>query len=352
MAGCTTPCPALLPQPPQAFPTRLARDDPVSLACCAPRGGQAEASTWTRSPGRWGAAWRSRARHQRRLLRRHGEAETEAAWRPHVPHPAGIGFALTADEAILGHARQHTVALPPGGDVLATPCVPDRRPADMGAHGRHDAAWRRPLVGVRQRSRLPPARVPPRAPAPPSASSTAPLLATRPQRAPVHVVAQSTDLGIDAPGDGPRPARRTHRVQRVRGPVALPEAVGAGRALLRDDRVQDQHHGPRDALGLPAGRPAGPLLPAGLRAPHPRAWRRHLPMGASPLMPVPPMRVQGLGGRRRRALLPAGSTAFRGLVRGCQPALPGDPVPHRVADHRWIMRGLRGQALAFPGDGG
>src|SRR6185503_14844548 len=50
--------------------------------------------------------------------------------------------------------------------------------------GRHAPAWRRPRVGVPQRSRLPPARVPPRAKPSASASRTDSLLEKLPPMAP------------------------------------------------------------------------------------------------------------------------------------------------------------------------
>jgi len=125
MAVFTTPCPALFHKPTQAFPNRLALDDPVSLACFAPIVGKSEEIKCTRTPCRWVAAWRSLERNQRRLLRMNGEAETDEAFRQHVHNPAGIGFALTADDEIIGKARQKTVALHPGVDVLDKPFVQD-----------------------------------------------------------------------------------------------------------------------------------------------------------------------------------------------------------------------------------
>jgi len=118
MAVLTTPCPALLQKPPQAFPDRLALDDPVSLACCAPIVGQSANGKCPRAPCRWVAAWRPLARNPRRFLRMHGEAETGEALRQAVHHPAGLGVALTADDTIIGTATQQTSALPPGGTSL------------------------------------------------------------------------------------------------------------------------------------------------------------------------------------------------------------------------------------------
>src|SRR5688500_13483859 len=100
MAVCTTPCPALFHTPTQAVPDCLALEDPVSLACCAPIVGQSEKATCPRTPCRLVAAGRSLERNQHRLLRMHGEAETGEAFRQHVHHPAGLGFALTAEDKI------------------------------------------------------------------------------------------------------------------------------------------------------------------------------------------------------------------------------------------------------------
>jgi len=255
MAVLTTPCPALFPKPPQAFPDRLALANPVPLACFGPLGGQAEHVTWTHAPCRSLSAGRPLARHQRRLLRMHGAVATGEAFRPDGQHPAGLGFALTADATIIGTASQKTVALPPGADVLATPFVQDMRQEYLGAQGRTAPAWRCPLVGGPQRSRLPHARVPPRATSSPSASSTAPLRDTLPQRAPGQVVDPSTALRIDSPMDGPRPTRLPPRVPRVLGPMARPAARGAGMEILRDERRQAHPHHPLDALVRAAGLP-------------------------------------------------------------------------------------------------
>src|SRR5258708_101359 len=142
MAVFTTPGPALFHKPTQAFPNRLALDDPVSLACFAPIVGKSEEITWTRPPCRWVAAWPSLARNQRRLLRINGEGERAEGFRPHVNKRGGIGFALTADDAILGTARQTTVALHPGVDGLDKPFVQDMRQEYIGEPGRHYAALR------------------------------------------------------------------------------------------------------------------------------------------------------------------------------------------------------------------
>ena len=125
MAVCTTPCPALFHTPPQAFPDRLALDDPVPLACFGPIMGKSEKVKCTRAPCRLVAAWRPLARNQRRFLRMQGEAETGEAFRQDVHNPAGIGFALAADDKIISKATQKTVALHPGEDVLDKPFVQD-----------------------------------------------------------------------------------------------------------------------------------------------------------------------------------------------------------------------------------
>jgi hypothetical protein len=139
---------------------------------------------------------------------------------------------------------------------------------------------RRTLVGVPQLSRLQHTRVQPLAKQPESASLTDPLLDKLPQMAPGQVVEKSTDIRIDSPVDGPRPTRRTQLVQRLLGTVALPETMGEGMEILLEDRLQEHHHRPLDALVLAAGFPSRPLLPLGLLDPHPLDWRRHLPIGA------------------------------------------------------------------------
>ncbi len=64
----------------------------------------------------------------------------------------------------------------------------------MGEHGRNDPAWRRPLVGVPQRSRLQHARVPPLANQSEYSSITDSLLDKLPQMAPVQVVEGSNNF--------------------------------------------------------------------------------------------------------------------------------------------------------------
>ena len=122
MAVFTTPCPALFHKPTQAFPNRLALDDPVSLACFAPIVGKSEEIKCTRTPCRWVAAWRSLERNQRRLLGMHGEAETGKAFRQNLHNPAGICFALTADEKVSRPGESHPQALSePDVNVSAHP---------------------------------------------------------------------------------------------------------------------------------------------------------------------------------------------------------------------------------------
>ena len=94
------------------------------------------------------------------------------------------------------------------------------------------------------------------------------------------MIQTSTDICIDYPVDGQRPALLTQLVQRLMGTVALPEAVGEGMEILLEDRFQDHHHGSLDDLVLKAGLPYWPLLPAFLLDPHPLAWRRHIPIVA------------------------------------------------------------------------
>src|SRR5262245_37517464 len=291
MAVLTTPCPALLHQPPQAFPDRLALDDPVALACFAPIVGKSEKVKCTRAPCRLVAAWRPLERKQRRFLRRNGEAETGEAFRQDFHNPAGRGFALTADDKIIGKATQNTSALHPGVDVLDKPFVQDMMQEYIGEHGRNDPALRRTLVGVHQRSRIQHARMQPLAHQSEYSSITDSLRDKLPQMAPVQVVETSTDIRIDSPVAVQRPTLLSQLMQRLMGTVAHPEARGEGMEVLLEDRLQDHHHCPLDDLVLEAGLPSGPRLPIVLLEPPPLDGRRHIPMVAEPLMQVPQVLV-------------------------------------------------------------
>src|SRR5207237_10072547 len=76
MAVVTTPCPAPLPQPTQAFSDRLTRDDPVSPAWRGPSVGQSAPIDAPRAPCRLVSTWWPLARSQHRLCGRHGPAAT------------------------------------------------------------------------------------------------------------------------------------------------------------------------------------------------------------------------------------------------------------------------------------
>jgi hypothetical protein len=145
----------------------------------------------------------------------------------------------------------------------------------MGAPGRTASAGRRPLVGVPQRSRRPPARGQPLAPPSASSSSTASLRANLPPLAPVHGVAPSPARRIASPGAGPCPPRRTQLLQPWRATVAGPDARGDGRGSLWASAA------PRPARSIPArlagpppdGRGAAHTGPAGCRpGAQPPAW--------------------------------------------------------------------------------
>src|SRR5262245_25664305 len=351
MAVLTTPCPALFHKPPQAFPDRLALDDPVALACFAPIVGKSEKVKCTRAPCRLVAAWRPLERNQRRFLRMNSEAETGEAFRQDCHNPAGIDFALTADDKIIGTAAQKTSALHPGVDVLDQPFVQDMMQEYIGEHGRNDPALRRPLVGVQQRSRLQHARVQPLANQSEYSSITDSLLDKLPQMAPVQVVEKSTDIRIDYPVDVQRPTLLTQFVQRLMGTVPLPEAMGEGMEIFLEDRLQDHHHRPLDDLVLEAGFPYGPLLPIVLLDPHPLDGRRHIPIVAEPLMQVPQVLVQTLGVLLGRNVVHAWSTALLGLVIGFPQELPVDQVKHIVEHHGRIAPGLLCNSLEFHGYG-
>ena len=215
-----------------------------------------------------------------------------------------------------------------------------------------DPAWRRPLVGRPQRSRLPHARVPPLAHQSEYASLPDSLRDQLPQMAPVHVVEPSTDLRIDSPGDVQRPTRLTPLMPRVMGTVALPAALGAGMQSRCDDGCQDRHHRPLDHLVLAAGLPSWPLLPLVLLDPYPLDWRGPIPMGAEPCMQGPQGVVQVRRLRRGRHLVYPRCPLLAGPPRGCQKAVLVAHVTHVVAPHRWRALCLWRHALELPGDGG
>jgi site-specific DNA recombinase len=180
--------------------------------------------------------------------------------------------------------------------------------------GRAAAALWRTLVGVHQRTRLHYARVPPLAKQSEYSSILDPLRDKRPQMAPVQVVDKSTDIRIDSPVDVQRPTLLTQLVQRLMGTVTLPEALGERMEILLEDRLQDHHDRPLDALVLDAGFPYRPLLPPFLLDPHPLDWRRLIPVVAEPFLQLPQVLVQALGVLPRRDVVHAWGTALLGLV--------------------------------------
>jgi hypothetical protein len=169
--------------------------------------------------------------------------------------------------------------------------------------------------------------------------------------APVQVVEKSPDIRIDYPVDVPRPARLTPLVQRLMLTVSLPEAMGKDMTIMRDAGLSDHHYRPLDNLGLEAGFPYWPSLPVFLLDPHPLERRRHVPIGAPPLVQGPQVRVQGLSVLLCRDLLQAWGTALLGLARGCPQARSINQVTHLVEHHLRRALGLLGNALALHGDG-
>src|SRR5215510_1973711 len=117
VAVCPTPCPTRFHKPAQAFPDRLALDDPISLAYFAPIVGKSEKVECPRAPCRLIAAWRPLEGNQRRFLRMNGEAEARKPLRQDLHHPAGVGFQRAADDEIIGKPRQKAPALHPRLDV-------------------------------------------------------------------------------------------------------------------------------------------------------------------------------------------------------------------------------------------
>jgi hypothetical protein len=221
----------------------------------------------------------------------------------------------------------------------------------VGSHWRHDPALWCALVGVPQLSHLQHTGVPPCANPPQNSPITNPLLDQCSPTVPVQVVEQSTHLRLVSPGNVQLPAHLAPGVQRLGLPVALPEAVGHVMQVLLDDRLQDHPHRPLDPLVLEAGCASRPLRPLFLLDPHPLDWRRHLPMVAQPLMPVPEVVVQVFGLPPGRHLLHPRRTVLAGQPRGFQQALPGDHVQPGVAHHLRLACRLLRTALALHGYG-
>src|SRR5215475_15979334 len=120
------------------------------------------------------------------------------------------------------------------------------------------------------------------------------------------------------------------------GTVALPKAMGKGREILREDRLQDHDHCPLDNLVLNAGLAYWPLLPPFLLDPYPLDWRCPIPIVAQPLMQVPEVVLQVLGVLRGRPLVYPRSTMLAGPTIGFSKKVPVDQMQHVVEHHRGI----------------
>src|SRR5713101_2869664 len=125
MAVLPTPCPDGSHKPAQAFPDRLALDDPVSTACLGPIVGQSQQVACPRAPCRGVSARRLLERTHCRLCGMNGQTEAIAPLRHDGHHPARVGFQLAADDTIIGTTRHTAPALPPGLDILDTPRIQD-----------------------------------------------------------------------------------------------------------------------------------------------------------------------------------------------------------------------------------
>jgi hypothetical protein len=169
--------------------------------------------------------------------------------------------------------------------------------------------------------------------------------------APVEGVEKSTDLCSHYPGDVPLPTLLTQLVECLVLTVPLPEAMGKRLKVRLEDGFQDHHYRPLDTLVRKAGFPYEPLLAIFFLDPHPLDRRRHIPIGAPPLMQLAQGLVQVLSLLRRRHLGHARGTALVGLVRGFPQELPINQVQPVVEPHGRIVLGRLCHALAFPGDG-
>src|SRR5881397_1222624 len=92
MAILPTPCPDCSHKPAQAFPDRLALDDPVSTACRGPIVGKSQEVECPLAPCRGGSAWRPLERTQHRLFGMNGQTKAMQTLRQDVHDPVGVRF--------------------------------------------------------------------------------------------------------------------------------------------------------------------------------------------------------------------------------------------------------------------
>jgi hypothetical protein len=148
-----------------------------------------------------------------------------------------------------------------------------------------------------------------------------------------------------------RPPLLAQLVERLVLTVPFAKALGKPIKIVLDDSRQNPHHRSLDNFVLAAGFAYRPLLPICLLEPYPLDWRRHLPIGAQPLVQVPQVLVQVGGILRGRYLVPPRRTALTGLTLGFPQALTVAQVTHGVQHHRRIAFGLFGNVLEFHGYG-
>jgi hypothetical protein len=140
-------------------------------------------------------------------------------------------------------------------------------------------------------------------------------------------------------------------VQRLMGTVPLTKAVGKRLKIRLEDRLQDHHHRPLDHLVLKAGLAYRPLPPPFLLDPDPFDRRRHIPIGAQPLMQVTKVSLQVFGILLRRHLVHPRRTVLPGAAGGFPQEVAVDQVKHIVEHHLRIAACLFCNVLEFHGYG-
>jgi len=180
----------------------------------------------------------------------------DLSWRA----PRGVGHPEThpRTRGAVGYAEYSSRTLAPGLQ-LCKECK--------------DAALRRTLVGVHQRSRLQHARVQPLAHQSEYSSITDSLLDNLPQMAPVQVVEKSTDIGIHDPANTLCPAPLASLMPCIMGMTSWPKALRAVVEVLLVDRFQHHGHRSLDNLLLERRLPDRTLPPVVLLNPDTRDGR-------------------------------------------------------------------------------
>src|SRR5215471_1782897 len=133
--------------------------------------------------------------------------------------------------------------------------------------------------------------------------------------------------------------------------VPPPEAMGKRLKGRLEDRLYDHHHRSLDNLVLEARLAYWPLLPPFLLNPDPLDRRRHIPIGAQPLMQVSEILVEVFGVLLGRHLVHPWRTVLPGAAIRFPQEGAVDQVEDVVEHHLRIASRLFCNALEFHGYG-